>query len=373
MALLDSKVNFGLSTVLAYYGATETQIVVDNGARLGTPPYDLVWYDDKNYPGNPAIDPNVEIVRVTSRNGNTLTLENSGGNRVAQQGTTASTKNTVGGIYKVIAGVTKKDFDDLEALAIDVGTAYCWITEHGAVGDGVTDDRAAFAAAIAAGRTYIVCPAGTYKIGSNLTIGSTIALEMLPGALLSPSAGVTLTIQGDICAGNWQIFTGSGTVSLTARAFERYTRWAGTDTNKKELQGDLSATGDLDCAGGYRQTFDGWYQANVPANQSAVALGRMGGAWDSLIVPRAGSLTAICVRSNEARTAGTLTVEICKNSVATGLTAVLNGTDTQFKSTTQAKDTDTFVAGDLIDVKITTDASWAPTTADIRVTIELET
>jgi hypothetical protein len=60
------------------------------------------------------------------------------------------------------------------------------VRDFGAVGDGVTDDRAAFAAAdaAAAGRQVFV-PAGSYRIGSNLTIENEARFEgtvTMPGA-----------------------------------------------------------------------------------------------------------------------------------------------------------------------------------------------
>ena len=136
--------------------------------------------------------------------------------------------------------------------------------------------------------------------------------------------------------------------------------------------GQLAMTGnDLNCGGGYRQTFDLFFQDNVAISQSAVILARNAAPafGDKLVLPRAGSITAVCVKSNAARTAGTLTVEVFKAAAGTGLTAVLDGTNTTYKATTQAKDTDTFAAGDELDVRITTDGTWAPTTADIRVSV----
>lgn len=115
-----------------------------------------------------------------------------------------------------------------------------------------------------------------------------------------------------------------------------------------------------------------WFQDNVAANQAAVALSiGYSTASASRIAVRPGSITGIVVRSNAARTNGTLTVEVTKNGVATGLAAVLDGTNTTVKATTQATGADTFVAGDEIGVTITTDASWAPTTADVRVEVEV--
>jgi hypothetical protein len=90
-------------------------------------------------------------------------------------------------------------------------------------------------------------------------------------------------------------------------------------------------------------------------------------------------VTAVVVTSTEARTAGTLTVTVFKNTglagaagSTIGLTAVLDGTNTSRKATTQAKDTDTFAAGDELYAVVTTDASWAPITGDIRVALDFE-
>lgn len=139
----------------------------------------------------------------------------------------------------------------------------------------------------------------------------------------------------------------------------------------------VDATVDLTATGGFRQTIDGWYQDNVAASQTNVELTRATGRW---VAPRAGSVTAVSVTSTEARTAGTLTVEVYKNTglsgaagSSVGLTAVLDGTNTSRKATTQAKDTDTFAAGDELYACITTGGAWAPTTADIRVALEVET
>lgn len=140
------------------------------------------------------------------------------------------------------------------------------------------------------------------------------------------------------------------------------------------IVGSLS-TADSNFAGGYRQTVDGWFQDNVAASQAAVAMARSSAPTfgDKLIVPRAGSVTGVYVKSNAARTAGTLTVTVYKNGVAVALTAVLDGTNTTFKFTSSAKDSLTFAAGDELDLRVTTDAGWLPVTADIRAGLEIET
>lgn len=155
------------------------------------------------------------------------------------------------------------------------------------------------------------------------------------------------------------------------------------DTNKDltltpQGTGDVVSTSDLDCAGGYRQGVDGWYLDNVPVNTSATAMARAGdenyaGMDGKFIALRAGSVTAIGIKSNEACSAGSATAEVTKNGTGIGLSATLDGTNTTSKITTQAKDADAFVAGDELGVTIVTSADWAPTSADVRVAIEIET
>lgn len=142
-------------------------------------------------------------------------------------------------------------------------------------------------------------------------------------------------------------------------------------TVKGVVQVDVDGT--LDFGAGLRQTIDGWYQDNVPASQSATVASRLSGTAQNAFIPvRAGSITGICIWSNAARSAGTLTAEVYVNGSATGLQAILNGTNTTFKATTQAGGIDVFNAGDRIDIRISTDGSWAPTTADVRATLEVE-
>jgi hypothetical protein len=130
--------------------------------------------------------------------------------------------------------------------------------------------------------------------------------------------------------------------------------------------------------GGFRQSFDLWYQDNVAASQAAVILNRAdhagatpAGYAHRLILGKAGSITALWIRMNANRSAGSLTVEVYKNAGATGLTAVIDGTNPLKVTTEQPIGDDSFSAGDWIDLRITTDGSWAPTTDDLRAGIEI--
>lgn len=118
----------------------------------------------------------------------------------------------------------------------------------------------------------------------------------------------------------------------------------------------------------YGSVVSGWYQDNVAANQTAVVL-PLANARTEVPMPSDGHLIGIVVYSNAARAAGTLTVDATINGTATGLTAVLDGSNTQTKATRQAQNLDKFAAGNRVGVKITTDAGWLPTTADIDVAL----
>lgn len=155
-------------------------------------------------------------------------------------------------------------------------------------------------------------------------------------------------------------------------------RLSGTElektANKDAAAGYAGLSGsDLkpDTYGGFRHAVGNWEQQNVPVSQASVAL-KLNADNAEIVLPYAGSIMAISVAATEARSAGTLTVKPTINGTEKAISAVLNATNTQFKHTTQAKDTETFVAGDRLGVKITTDSTWAPTTSDIIVTIWLE-
>lgn len=98
--------NFAKAVVSTGYDAAATSIVVNDASALPTAPFNAVWYDSTTYP-NPADDPQVEIVRVTNVVGETLTITR------AQEGTSASTKNTAAKTYLLNVPPTKALFDGL--------------------------------------------------------------------------------------------------------------------------------------------------------------------------------------------------------------------------------------------------------------------
>ena len=67
------------------------------------------WWNITDY-GDPSDDPNKEIVRVTVRSTDTLTITR------AQEGTSASTKNEAGKQYVMILSPTAKTITDIIAM-----------------------------------------------------------------------------------------------------------------------------------------------------------------------------------------------------------------------------------------------------------------
>lgn len=126
--ILDPVLNFAIVTVSIGYDASATSIALTagHGARLPAPgtvgAFNLTWWNITDYP-NPEDDPNVEIIRVTGRSTDTLTVTR------AQEGTSGSTKNTAAKVYKMVLSPTKKLRDDIETnitaatgAEVDTGT-----------------------------------------------------------------------------------------------------------------------------------------------------------------------------------------------------------------------------------------------------------
>lgn len=100
---MDNAKNFAKVTVSTGYDASATAIALSSGhgARLPTAPFNVTWWNSTDY-GDPSDDPDVEIARVTSIATDTVIVTR------AQEGTSASAKNTAGKTYKMIAGITAK-------------------------------------------------------------------------------------------------------------------------------------------------------------------------------------------------------------------------------------------------------------------------
>lgn len=107
---------------------------------------------------------------------------------------------------------------------------YFNVKAFGSTGNGVTDDYTALSdliTKIGISEATILFSPGTYKIGSNITIPSNINLYLSKGAVLAPVSGVTITINGSVEAGLWQIFSGAGKVIGSIKVDCIYPQWWG--------------------------------------------------------------------------------------------------------------------------------------------------
>ena len=204
-------------------------------------------------------------------------------------------------------------------------------------------------AASTAGGGFVYVPGGTYALTTAFTFTgiSNVTLVIAPGVILTGQA-----LPVDPAGGNMIV-----------------------DWRAEQLGGAFNISGDITAKGGFRQTIDGWYQENVAASQIAVPLTRLATTTEvptRWITMRYGSITGVSVKSNAARTNGTLTITVYKNGGALALTAILDATNTLFKATTQVKDNDTFAPGDELELRIDTTGTWTPVTADIRASLEIE-
>ena len=121
------------------------------------------------------------------------------------------------------------------------------------------------------------------------------------------------------------------------------------------------------------QMIDGWYMEDVAANLTTEPLDRGSVAYTQrFYLTRDCFLRGVGVYSNDARTAGTLTIYLAVNGGGTQST-VLDGTNTTYFFTRyQRYDGYLVNAGSYITLTATTTADWAPTTADIIGFIEVE-
>lgn len=107
--------NFAKGTLSLGYDAAATSIVLTggHGAKFPAVPFFATWWNATDYP-DPSDDPNVEIIKVTARATDTLTIVR------AQEGTSASTKNTASKDYKLIATVVASTLtEDIKAIGTE--------------------------------------------------------------------------------------------------------------------------------------------------------------------------------------------------------------------------------------------------------------
>lgn len=113
---MDPAKNFAKGTLSASIDETDTSLTVESGqgARFPASGFNAVIWNATDYP-DPSDDPDVEIVRVTAKSVDTLTITR------AQEGTAATPHDVLGKTYQIIAPLTAKVINDLHtAFAYDI-------------------------------------------------------------------------------------------------------------------------------------------------------------------------------------------------------------------------------------------------------------
>lgn len=107
-----------------------------------------------------------------------------------------------------------------------------------------------------------------------------------------------------------------------------------------------------------------WGRTNLAANSTNLlmqfnyGLATQTGAGSRVAMPNAGIITGVMASGNVASTAGTATFTVFLNGVATAVTGVIDATNPQFVASTGG--TAAFVAGDILDLRVTTDGNFLP-------------
>ncbi len=137
---IDNFANFAVATVSTGYDASATSIALTtgHGALLPAAPFNCTWFNSTDNP-DLISDANKEIIRVTAKSTDTLTITR------AQESTSAHTHNTSAKVYKLDCTISKKFTDDIAAefaaarTVATGGTGLTTLTAHGLVrGNGAS-------------------------------------------------------------------------------------------------------------------------------------------------------------------------------------------------------------------------------------------
>lgn len=119
------------------------------------------------------------------------------------------------------------------------------VRTFGAAGDGVADDAAAIAKALA-GAEEVLFPGGTYAIKSNLVLPAGKRILFADGAKLNAAAGITVTVNSGIHAGLYPVFTGPGRYVTALPNRTVYPQWFGANGLTGTGGRGIVASGSMD-------------------------------------------------------------------------------------------------------------------------------
>ena len=182
-------------------------------------------------------------------------------------------------------GVVRIDDIEIEdATSVFLRDMMDWVDvrDYGAIGDGVTNDRAAFAAAdAAAGGRWLLVPAGSYRIASSLTIHSRIRFQ---GTLTMPVAARLSLMQNFDLPTYIEAFGGDEELAFrkAVQALMNFTDHEGLDLGGRRIQ--LSGPIDVHAAVDNKDVFQ---TRRVIRNGQFDA--QPSSAWDDDVVTSAGT------------------------------------------------------------------------------------
>lgn len=259
-ATLYPITNFGVVTASTGYDSAATTIVLTagHGAKLpSTFPFRLVWFNSTDYAG-PHLDPNVEIIEVSNRSTDTLTIVR------GKEGTSAVNHNTAAKTYTLYLSLTKEMY---ERIGSDIAAASSTIpnvedcSAHASCNAAVT--------AIGAVNLRTLRITNSQAVGSNLIVTPNISTWFIGAGQLSINSSVTVTFDRPdqlMADKHKQIFTGAG--APTGVTFTKpgtvYPQWWGAVCDGSTDDGPefQSAHDSLPAAGGVIEAHGGTCKTN---------------------------------------------------------------------------------------------------------------
>lgn len=206
-ATVPPTTNFAKSTVSTGYTSAATSIVVSSGQGAKFPAsgtYPLVWWNCTDY-ALAEDDPNVEIVLVTARSTDTLTITR------GQDGTTAVNHNTAAKTYCLVRSIVKYDIDAIRSDILGAGGS---INEVVDASGSVASVVSTFCADT---DPHVVRVSQVETVASNLTVCPTTKLWFIGAGELSVSSSATVTLDSPaqiLMPHRRRLFTGASTAPV---------------------------------------------------------------------------------------------------------------------------------------------------------------
>lgn len=146
------------------------------------------------------------------------------------------------------------------------------------------------------------------------------------------------------------------------------------DQQLREIRHSLQVIQDKFNSLKFRDTISGWNWYNAAINLTAQKMdrefdGNAGSGPTEWVALRPGWVSGVSGRLLANITAGNIRFLVFKNGSPTG--AYLEMTKGSKKFVTFTENQFTFIEGDLLDLRMTTNSTWAPTTSEILAEIEV--